>query len=98
MHACMCVFICLCVHACAYTCAFVVVCDLFLCVIHFCTGARRLRVDQIEVFKILNGYDNIDSNIVFLFKKDSRGHGVTLVKNQRRLDIRSYSFSQRTIN
>ena len=26
---------------------------------------RRLRGDQIEVFKILNGYDNIDSNIFF---------------------------------
>ena len=24
---------------------------------------RRLRRDQIEVFKILNGYENIDSNI-----------------------------------
>ena len=24
---------------------------------------RRLREDQIEVFKILNGYDNIDRNI-----------------------------------
>ena len=26
---------------------------------------RRLRGDQIEVFKILNGYENIDSNICF---------------------------------
>ena len=26
---------------------------------------RRLRVDQIEVFKILNGYEDIDSNIFF---------------------------------
>ena len=26
---------------------------------------RRLRADQIEVFKILNGYENIDSNIFF---------------------------------
>ena len=26
---------------------------------------RRLRGDQIEVFKILNGYENIDSNILF---------------------------------
>ena len=29
------------------------------------TRTRRLRGDQIEVFKILNGYDNIDSNIFF---------------------------------
>ena len=27
---------------------------------------RRLRGDQIEVFKILNGYGNIDSNLFFL--------------------------------
>ena len=26
---------------------------------------RRLRGDQIEAFKILNGYENIDRNIFF---------------------------------
>ena len=33
-------------------------------------------------------------------KKDSRtrGHEVALVKDQCRLDVRKYSFSQRTIN
>ena len=30
---------------------------------------RRLRGDQIEVFKILNGYENIDSNIFFEIKE-----------------------------
>ena len=37
---------------------------------------------------------------LFSLKKDSRtsGHEVTLVKDQCRLDIRKYSFSQRTIN
>ena len=30
---------------------------------------RRLRGDQIKVFKILNGYENIDSNIFFAIKK-----------------------------
>ena len=60
---------------------------------------RRLREDQIEVFKILNGYENIDSNI-FLIKqsKITRGHNFTLVKKQSRLDVRKFSFSQRTIN
>ena len=59
-----------------------------------------LRRDQIEVIKILNGYENIDGNIFFSLKKDSRtiGHDVTLVKDQCRLDIRKYSFLQRTIN
>ena len=42
---------------------------------------RRLRGDQIEVFKILNGYENIDSNIFFEIKesKITRGHNYTLV-------------------
>ena len=44
---------------------------------------RRLRGDQIEVFKILNGYENIDRNVFFSLKKDSRtrGHEVKLVKD-----------------
>ena len=52
------------------------------------------------MFKILNGYENIDSNIFFEIKesKITRGHNYTLVKKQRRLDVRKYSFSQRTIN
>ena len=61
---------------------------------------RRLRGDQIEVFKILNGYENIDRNIFFTVKEErrTRGHGVTLAKKQCILDIRKFSFSQRTIN
>ena len=36
---------------------------------------------------------------LFSLKKDrTRGHEVTLLKNQYRLDIRKYSFSQRRIN
>ena len=60
----------------------------------------RLRGGQIEVFKILNGYENIDRNSFFSLKKDNRirGHEVKLVKDQCRLNIRKHSFSQRTIN
>ena len=52
------------------------------------------------MFKILSGYENIDSNIFFEIKegKITRGHNYTLVKKQSRLDVRKYSFSQRTIN
>ena len=59
---------------------------------------RRLRGDQIEVFKILNGYENIDRNIFFSVKEErrTRVHGITLAKKQCRLDI--ISFSQRTVN
>ena len=61
---------------------------------------RRLRGDQIKVFKILNGYENIDRNIFFTVKEErrTRGHGVTLAKKQCRLDIRKFSFSQRIVN
>ena len=64
-------------------------------------NAKIIREDQIEVFKTLNGYENIDSNIFFLKIKElkiTRGHDFTLVKKQSRLDVRKYSFSQRTIN
>ena len=39
-------------------------------------------------------------NIFFEIKesKITRGHNYTLVKKQSRLDVRKYSFSQRTIN
>ena len=59
---------------------------------------RRLR-DQIEVFKILNGYENIDRNIFFTIKevRRTRGHEIALAEKQCRLDIRKFSFSQRTV-
>ena len=41
-------------------------------------------------------------SIIFFFEikesKMTRGHNYTLVKKQSRLDVRKYSFSQRTIN
>ena len=44
---------------------------------------RRLREDHIEVFKILNVYENIDRYMFFSLKKDSRtrGHDIKLVKD-----------------
>ena len=52
------------------------------------------------MFKILNGYENIDSNLFLEIKesKITRGHNFTLVKKQSRLDVRKFSFSHRTIN
>ena len=48
----------------------------------------------------LNGYENIDRIFFFTVKEErrTRGHGVTLAKKQCRLDIRKFSFSQRTVN
>ena len=52
------------------------------------------------MFKILNDYENIDSNLFIEIKesKITRGHNFTLVKKQSRLYVRKFSFSQRTIN
>ena len=60
----------------------------------------KVKGDQIEVFKILNGFENIDSNFFFEIKESqiTRGHNFTLEKKQSRLDVRKFSFSQRTIN
>ena len=61
---------------------------------------RRLRGDQIEVFKIMDGYEDVDRNMFFKLKKGSRtrGHKAALVKEQCRLDMRKYAFSQRVIH
>ena len=61
---------------------------------------RRLRRDQTEVFKTVNGYEDVDRNMFFKLKESrrTRGHKVALVKEQYRLDMRKYSFSQRVIN
>ena len=61
---------------------------------------RRLRGNQIEVFKIVNGYEDIDRNIFFKLKGGSRTRGqkAALVKEQCRLDMRKYYFSQRVIH
>ena len=61
---------------------------------------QRLGSDQIEVFKILNGYENTDSNFFLKIStgKITRRHNFTLVKEHSGLDVREYSFSQRTTN
>ena len=57
---------------------------------------RRLRGDQIQiqVFKIVNDYEDVDRNMFFKLKEGSRirGHRAALVKAQCRLDMRKYSF------
>ena len=53
-------------------------------------GLTTLETRRLEVFNILNGYENIDSDIyVFKLKesKINRGHNFTLVKEQSRLDV-----------
>ena len=48
----------------------------------------------------MNDYEDIDRNTFLKHKESSRtrGHKATLVKEQCRLDMRKYSFSQRVIH
>ena len=49
---------------------------------------RRIRGDQIEVFKIMHGYEGLNKDTFFRIKNDSitRGHGLALVKSHSRLE------------
>ena len=58
--------------------------------------------DNTRHAKIKGGGGQIEVFIIFLFEikesKITRGHIYTLVRKQSRLDVRKYSFSQRTTN
>ena len=58
---------------------------------------RRIRGDQIEVFKIMHVYEGLNKDMFFKIKNDSRtrGHSLALVKSHSRLDVRKYTFSQK---
>jgi len=59
----------------------------------------RLRGDLIEVFKILEGYENIDQEVFFNMSQSSiRGHSLKLNKKRVRLDVAKFSFSNRVVN
>ena len=61
---------------------------------------RRRRGDMIEVFKLLNGVEKIDYNILIqrAEKTGIRGHSYKLVKHRARLDLRQFYFSNRVVN
>ena len=61
---------------------------------------RRVRGDQIEVFKITHRIEGLDSGMFFKYRTDNRtrGHSWALAKERCKLDIRKYAFSQWTIN
>jgi len=61
---------------------------------------RRVRGDLIEVFKIIKGFDKIDSYSFFEFSSVgmTRGHSYKLVKKRSYGNLRKNFFSQRVIN
>ena len=60
---------------------------------------KRIRGHQIEVFKMMHGYEWLNKDMFLRIKNDSktRGHRLALVKCHSRLDIRKYTFSQRVV-
>jgi ribonucleases P/MRP protein subunit RPP40 len=58
---------------------------------------RRLRGDMIMTYKMLNGFERVDTNNLWTLNRNSslRGNSRKLMKIRSRLDIRKYSFSLR---
>ena len=60
---------------------------------------RRLRGDLIEVFKILNGFDLLDTNIVTLDTQCvTRSNGLKLKGKRFQTDIAKNFFANRVVN
>ena len=60
---------------------------------------RRHRSDLIETFKIINGCDNLQSDLFFTYDEGQRrGHSKKLYKKRSRLNLRKYVFSNRVID
>ncbi len=71
-------------------------------ILHLTTiETRMLRADLLEVFKILNGMENVEEKDFFERSSRggvSRGHGLKLFKNRVNLDVGKYSFGNRICN
>ena len=60
---------------------------------------RRLRSDMVEMFRIINNIDKVNSNKIFPKNENTtRGHKHKIYKKQCRTNIRKYSFSQRVVD
>ena len=60
---------------------------------------RRQRGDMIEVYKLLNGHENIDASQFFKLNTNSnRGHSMKLIKPRSNLCLRQNFFSRRIVN
>ena len=59
---------------------------------------RRIRGDLIEMYKILHGFENIEPNVFFEFRRYSglRGHPLCLEVERSKLNVRKRFFSNRS--
>ena len=63
------------------------------------TRDQETKGDQIDMLKVVNGYEGVDRKKFLKFKEGSRtrGHKAAVVQEQYRLYMRKYSFLQRII-
>ena len=62
---------------------------------------RRKRCDLIEVFKIIKGFEHVNSELFFPLSINTphlRGHDLNLFKKGVKLNVRKNFFSQRVVN
>ena len=60
---------------------------------------RRQRADVIQAYKLLNGFDKTDTDMLVKRERSTtRGHNHKLFKPRARLDTRKYAFSNRVID
>ena len=60
---------------------------------------RRLSADLIEVFKIMKGFDNVDSSKFFILSGfNFRNHTFKLFKRRFIINIHKYNFSNRVVD
>ena len=65
----------------------------------FSMDYRRKRGDMIQLFKILNGFENIDAQTMFTFAtSQTRGHNKNLYKPRCAKGFRQHSFCIRSID
>ena len=65
----------------------------------FSLEMRRQGTDLVEVCKIMNGLEELPSDLLFKTNLErTRGHHIRLVKNHVRLNTKKYFFSQGVIS
>ena len=60
---------------------------------------RRARGDMIMTYKMINGFEKVEANRLWMTNNNrTRGHNSKLKKTRCRLDIRKYAFSMRVVD
>lgn len=68
-------------------------------ILELTTLVTRIRCDLPEMFKILNGLENIDSSDFFMVtEKQTQGYKLKLFKKCCMLDCLKFSFAHRIVN